>query len=192
MVEDLEGKMCEGWLMSLSLFSPEKRRLRGGLMEAYSHFMAAYSFLTGDESLLHGDSDRTKGMAWSCIRGGSCWVSRKRSAPEDGWAQNRFTSALVMAPSCWPSRSIWTLRHRVWNWSSPFVEPGVGLSPCVLVPAKLGYSRILRMLSYSADGGSELRAAATTQPEQSHQTPSADHTPVHLVPFASVLHCVAL
>jgi len=41
MVEYLEGKMCEGWLMSLSLFSPEKRRLRGGLMEAYSHFMAA-------------------------------------------------------------------------------------------------------------------------------------------------------
>ena len=32
----LEGKVYEEWLSSLGLFSPEQRRLRGGLMAAYS------------------------------------------------------------------------------------------------------------------------------------------------------------
>ena len=36
MVQGPEGKMYEQQLKSLGLFSPEKRRLRGGLMVAYS------------------------------------------------------------------------------------------------------------------------------------------------------------
>ena len=36
MVKGLEGKMCEEQLKSLSVFSPEQRRLRGGLMAACS------------------------------------------------------------------------------------------------------------------------------------------------------------
>lgn len=39
-MKDLEGKMYEECLKSLGFFSPEKKRLRGGLM-------VAYSFLTG-------------------------------------------------------------------------------------------------------------------------------------------------
>jgi len=34
MVKGLEGKTHEEWLRSLGLFSPEQRRLRGGLMVA--------------------------------------------------------------------------------------------------------------------------------------------------------------
>jgi len=36
MVKDLEGKMFEECLKSLGFFSPEKKRLRGGLMVAYN------------------------------------------------------------------------------------------------------------------------------------------------------------
>jgi len=39
MVKDLESKMLEDQLRSFVLFSPEKRRLRGGLMAAYSLLM---------------------------------------------------------------------------------------------------------------------------------------------------------
>jgi len=34
MGKDLESKLCEEQLRSLGLFSPERRRLRGGLMAA--------------------------------------------------------------------------------------------------------------------------------------------------------------
>ena len=45
----LEDKMCEEWLRSCGLFSPEQRRLRGGLMVAYSSgsLMVAYSSSQG-------------------------------------------------------------------------------------------------------------------------------------------------
>ena len=33
-VKGLEGKVCEEWLRSLGLFSPEQRRLRGVIMAA--------------------------------------------------------------------------------------------------------------------------------------------------------------
>jgi len=36
MLKDLEGQAYEAWLRSLALFSPELRRLRGGLMVARS------------------------------------------------------------------------------------------------------------------------------------------------------------
>jgi len=41
----LEGKMYEEFPWSLGLFSTEKRRMRGGLMAAYSPIIAAYSCL---------------------------------------------------------------------------------------------------------------------------------------------------
>jgi len=55
MVKGLEGKMCEEQLKSLSVFSPEQRRLRGGFMAAAAPL---YSLVTvkGPE-----------GMAWSCV-----------------------------------------------------------------------------------------------------------------------------
>ena len=45
----LEDKMCEEWLRSRGLFSPEQRRLRGRLMVAYSSgsLMVAYSSSQG-------------------------------------------------------------------------------------------------------------------------------------------------
>ena len=45
----LEDKMCEEWLRSRGLFSPEQRRLRGSLMVAYSSgsLMVAYSSSQG-------------------------------------------------------------------------------------------------------------------------------------------------
>ena len=54
MGKDLEGKLCEEQLRSLGLFSPEQRRLRGGLMVAPLSVTA-----TGP-----------KGTAWGCVRGG--------------------------------------------------------------------------------------------------------------------------
>jgi len=36
MVKGLEGNVCKEYLRSFGLFSLEKRRLRGGLMAAYS------------------------------------------------------------------------------------------------------------------------------------------------------------
>ena len=35
-MKGIECKMYEDWLRSLGLFSPEKKKLRGGLMVAYS------------------------------------------------------------------------------------------------------------------------------------------------------------
>lgn len=39
MVNDLENKMYEEWLKSLCLFSPEKRRLMGDFIVAFSFLM---------------------------------------------------------------------------------------------------------------------------------------------------------
>ena len=83
MVKDLAGKMCEEGLRSLGMFSPEQGRLRGSLMVAC----------------------RT---AWSCVRGGSGWVSGKGFSPEGGWALEQAPQGSGHDTSCWSSRSVWT------------------------------------------------------------------------------------
>ena len=75
----LEGKMHEEWLRSLGLFGPEQRRLRGGLMVAYSHLMVAYN-----SSVVGLQSSSIKKRF--CIRG---W-----------WAWNEVPRVAGPAPSC--------------------------------------------------------------------------------------------
>ena len=67
MVKCLAGKAFEEQLTSLALLNPEKRRLRGGLMVAYSFLMR------GTEgqvliSPLWRPVIESEGMAWSCNR----------------------------------------------------------------------------------------------------------------------------
>ena len=83
MLNELEGKACEKQLRSLGLFSPEQRRLRGGLMVAYSSSqgerrgsaeLCSLVIVTGSE-----------GMAWSCVRGDLDWVLGKGPS-QPGWS----------------------------------------------------------------------------------------------------------
>ena len=58
MVKGLEGKTYEKWLKSLALFSPEKRRLRGGLVVACS-FLTKWGRGAGTHLFCLETSDRT-------------------------------------------------------------------------------------------------------------------------------------
>jgi len=64
------GKASEEQQRSLGLFSPEKKRLRGGLIVAS----------------LSGDSDRTGGNGMELCQGRVRWVLGKGSFPEGGRA----------------------------------------------------------------------------------------------------------
>lgn len=68
MVKGLEENMYEECLRSLGLFSPEKKRLRGVLMVAYSFFMRGLDGMGLNSSLVTVTGH--KETACSCIRRG--------------------------------------------------------------------------------------------------------------------------
>jgi len=70
----MEGKGCEKWWRSFGLFSPEHRKLREGLIAAYSPSQGKLWSLAV--------ARRCKEMAWACIEGESSWGLGKGSSPE--------------------------------------------------------------------------------------------------------------
>ena len=73
----LRHKMCEEWLRFIGLFSPEQRRLRGGLIAAYNSSLGAALSSTV------GDSDRTQGSSKELCREGQ--VSIRKRFFTRGW-----------------------------------------------------------------------------------------------------------
>lgn len=79
------------------------RRLRGGLMAACR---GAKGQCWARPS---GDSNRTWGTAWGCMRARSGWALGKSSSPKGGGhGSDRLFQAAVTALSCQNLRSIWT------------------------------------------------------------------------------------
>jgi len=61
----LEDKMCEEWLRSRGLFSPEQRRLRGSLMVAYSSGSLMVAYSSGSLMVAYSSSQGAMGTALS-------------------------------------------------------------------------------------------------------------------------------
>ena len=87
MGKGLEGRVYEKQLRSRGLSGLEQKRLREGLMAACSTELCS---LVTDPGL--------KGMAWSCVRGRSCWGLRKGSSPEDGEALEQAAQGSGYSP----------------------------------------------------------------------------------------------
>lgn len=80
MGKDLDGKMHMEQLRSLSLLISQQRRLRGGLMAAYSSSQGEWSSST--ELCSWVTVTGPEGVAWSSVRGGSGRVLGKDSSPQ--------------------------------------------------------------------------------------------------------------
>ena len=98
MVKVLEGKMCEEKLKFFGWFSPEKRRLSGGLMTTYD-FLKRQSGGAGTDNLSLVMSYRTQGNAMKLQ-----WEVQVGFHSRVWWAWNRLLRAMGMAPSCQSSR----------------------------------------------------------------------------------------
>jgi len=105
----VEGKTYEEQLRSIGLFSSEQRRLRGGLMAAFSSSRGECCSLVTAVS-----PSGPKGTAGSCdgrVRLGA----RERFFTRRWWAWNRLPRAVAIAPNCQNSRSICTLLSDLWS-----------------------------------------------------------------------------
>ena len=99
MVKGFEGKASEEWLRSLSLFSLEKRRLRGDLM-AICNFLKEGSGGGAPGLLSLVTRNRTRGKGMKLHQGKIRLDIRKRFFTEtvvSHW--NRLPREVVMAPS---------------------------------------------------------------------------------------------
>ena len=83
MLKDPEGKAYEERLRSLASFSPEQRRLRGGLTAACSSSQVERRVSAELCSLVAGTGPQ--GAAGGCVRGDSAWASGKGST-RTGWS----------------------------------------------------------------------------------------------------------
>ena len=113
-------------LYSLSLFSPEPRRLRGGLMSAYSSSQGESGSSTEICSLVTVTGP--EGMAWSYVRGGSGWVWGKGSSPEGAghgtdsprpWARPQAAGVQKL------NVQLPLDNARVWIWGGPVWSQGL-------------------------------------------------------------------
>lgn len=98
----LECKTYEEWLRSLGFFSPDKRRLKGGLMAAYSFLTEGSGGEVPCSSLWWQQQDpREWHGGW---RLGKVYSLRGWSGTGTGfWGQWSWSQA------CWSLRSIWTI-----------------------------------------------------------------------------------
>ena len=93
-------------LSSLGLLGPEQ----SGLMAAAAPHREQRGS-TEQCSLLTGP----EGIAWSCDREGSGWISGNDSSPEDGQALEQSLQGRGHTSSFWSSRSIWTTLSDIWS-----------------------------------------------------------------------------
>ena len=85
----------------LGLFSPEQRRLRRGSTAELN------SALWGQQ--------QDQGNCTELLQGRVEWVLGKSSAQRVVRHWNRLPRTVVMAPSCWSSRSIQTTLSEIWT-----------------------------------------------------------------------------
>ena len=86
------------------MLSPEQSRLRGGLMAAAAPHRARVAALSSALC----DSDRARGNAWSCVRGGAAGGEGK-GLHQRAVGMEQLPRAVGAAWSCRNSGSIWTV-----------------------------------------------------------------------------------
>lgn len=102
MVKDLEGKMDEEQLRSLGLLGPDQRRLRAALTVAAAPQGEWRAVLS---SVLLGKEPGPR--EWPAAAPGDSWGGGQRKGlPQKAAGMEQLSREVIMAPSCWSSRSI--------------------------------------------------------------------------------------
>ena len=129
-VTHFKGKMYEeDWwetAKSLSLFSPEQRRLKGnphGGLWLLTNGAEQYSALC--------DSNRTGGNGMGLCQGRVMLGVRKRFWTRGWQAHNRLPRAVGTALSWWSSMSVWRMLSDI--WSDFWVVPEIDLDSMILM-----------------------------------------------------------
>lgn len=101
-------------MRSVNLFSLEKKKLKGHLMEIYNFLTRGLERQVLIFSLLWPATE-PKEMALSCIREDSCWMLYEDSSPR------RWSGTLTVSPqkwsqqqACWSWRRIWIVLLDIW------------------------------------------------------------------------------